>query len=107
MGCNALPCQMIYVRSSTSTAWIPSSSLIQFAAVVPYGEVDCPYPLKFNYDGQDHFEEWNYNGAMMCLMPCPNPMWSESEWVGAEVVVLVFGAVGGILSAFVVPPPVL
>ncbi len=50
--------------------------------VVPYNQADCPYPLKYNRDEEDHFAEYNYEFAQMCLYPCPSPMWSEAEWIG-------------------------
>jgi hypothetical protein len=75
---------------------------------VPYGEADCPYPLKFNYDDQDSFTASSYDPTQMCVMPCPNPMWSDAEWTAGVTLTLVVNGTSGILSLFIVrtrPPP--
>jgi hypothetical protein len=71
---------------------------------VPYGEVDCPYPLKYNYDGESTFAESGYDGAQMCVMPCPSPMWSDEEWTAGVTLTLVVNGTSGLLSLFIVQP---
>ncbi|ELR23350.1 uncharacterized protein ACA1_069340 [Acanthamoeba castellanii str. Neff] len=68
---------------------------------VPYGEADCPYPLKFNYDDQDSFTASSYDPTQMCVMPCPNPMWSDAEWTAGVTLTLVVNGTSGILSLFI------
>ncbi|ELR16747.1 uncharacterized protein ACA1_019990 [Acanthamoeba castellanii str. Neff] len=67
---------------------------------VPYGEADCPYPLKYNYDAQDSFEASGYDPKQMCVLPCPNPMWSDAEWTAGVTLTLVGNGISGILSLF-------
>jgi hypothetical protein len=69
---------------------------------VPYGEADCPYPLKYNYDTQDSFEASGYDPKQMCVLPCPNPMWSDAEWTAGVTLTLVGNGISGILSLFTV-----
>ena len=70
--------------------------------VVPYTQADCPYPLKYNYDGESSFAESGYNGQDMCVMPCPNPMWSDAEWTGGITIMMIVGGCSFILAAFMV-----
>jgi hypothetical protein len=69
-------------------------------AVVPYTQADCPYPLKYN--GESSFAENGYNGEDMCIMPCPNPMWTDAEWTGGITVMMIVGGCSFILAAFMV-----
>ncbi|ELR18066.1 Frizzled/Smoothened family membrane region protein [Acanthamoeba castellanii str. Neff] len=70
--------------------------------LVPYTQADCPYPLKYNYDGESSFAENGYNGQDMCVMPCPNPMWSDAEWTGGITIMMIVGGCSFILAAFMV-----
>lgn len=69
---------------------------------MPYSEVDCPYPLKYNYNAQDSFEALGYDLKQMCVLPCPNPMWSDAEWTAGVTLMLVGNGISGILSLFTV-----
>ncbi len=55
-------------------------------SVVPYNQADCPYPLKYNRDEEANFAKSNYDFEKMCVYPCPDPMWTESEWIGDHTV---------------------
>ncbi len=48
------------------------------------------------------FAESGYNGQDMCVMPCPNPMWSDAEWTGGITIMMIVGGCSFILAAFMV-----
>lgn len=76
--------------------------------VVPYSQVDCPYPLRYNRDEEDSFAESDYDGQVMCVMPCPNPMWTDSEWNGGIVAMMIVSGISFLLATCLVlflPPP--
>ena len=74
---------------------------------VPYSQVDCPYPLRYNRDEEDSFAESDYSGQVMCVMPCPNPMWTDSEWNGGIVAMMIVSGISFFLATILVPflPP--
>jgi hypothetical protein len=69
--------------------------------------VDCPYPLRYNRDEEDSFAESDYDGQVMCVMPCPNPMWTDSEWNGGIIAMMIVSGISFILATILVPflPP--
>lgn len=69
---------------------------------VPYSQVDCPYPLRYNRDEEDSFAESDYDGQVMCVMPCPNPMWTDSEWNGGIVAMMIVSGISFLLATCLV-----
>ncbi len=72
--------------TTTSPPQITLLIILWWLLVVPYNQADCPYPLKYNRDGEADFAESNYDLNEICLYPCPDPMWTEGEWIGNELV---------------------
>jgi hypothetical protein len=41
----------------------------------------------------------------MCVMPCPNPMWTDSEWNGGIVAMMIVSGISFLLATCLVLPP--
>lgn len=70
--------------------------------VVGYSQADCPYPLKYNQDGEEYYQNNGYEGMDICVYPCPDPMFSDGEWAGVIVVDIVLNFLSFWLSFFLV-----
>lgn len=55
------------------------------STVVPYSQVDCPYPLKYNPKGTTIDPSGSLTSSdQICVYPCPDPMFTDTDWDGAE-----------------------
>jgi hypothetical protein len=61
--------------------------------VVAYSQADCPYPLKFNPHGSVADASLSLTAdEQICVYPCPDPMFTDSDWRASDGVSISLGS---------------
>jgi len=90
------------IDPNTGTPVYPNSSCNNASsdAEAPYTQADCPYPLLFIYRDPIEVVEQQLTPSYLCVYPCPDPMFSKSEWESASALTMVLGGFSMVLMLF-------